>query len=152
MSSLLAAALPAPDPIRAQVLLTYGPDMDGGIYCYQPQDNSLLFISGGCGDTLTSLGRSCLGQDWAAQAAMSLVLYADLEKGREMHGPREYRRAMIAAGRAGQRLYLAATALGLGCCGIGAFYDEEVARLALLPEGCQPLYVLSCGPVKNWPG
>jgi len=33
------------------------------------------------------------------------------------------------AGHIGQNLYLAATALGLGCCTVGAFFDEEIDRL-----------------------
>lgn len=37
-----------------------------------------------------------------------------------------YRPLMLKAGIVGQRIYLAATALGLGCSGIGAFYDEEL--------------------------
>jgi SagB-type dehydrogenase family enzyme len=32
-------------------------------------------------------------------------------------------------GHIGQNLYLAATALNLGCCTVGAFFDEEVDRL-----------------------
>jgi nitroreductase len=39
------------------------------------------------------------------------------------------------AGAIGQRIYLAAKAIGLGATGIGAFFDEEVNRyLGLSPE------------------
>jgi nitroreductase len=33
------------------------------------------------------------------------------------------------AGHMGQTLYLAATALNLSCCTVGAFFDEEVDRV-----------------------
>jgi nitroreductase len=33
------------------------------------------------------------------------------------------------AGHLGQNLYLAAAALNLGCCTVGAFFDEEMDRL-----------------------
>jgi nitroreductase len=33
------------------------------------------------------------------------------------------------AGHIGQTLYLAATALNLGCCTVGAFFDAEVDRV-----------------------
>jgi SagB-type dehydrogenase family enzyme len=33
------------------------------------------------------------------------------------------------AGHLGQSLYLAATALNLGCCTVGAFFDEEMDQL-----------------------
>ncbi len=39
---------------------------------------------------------------------------------------RAYRYIYLDAGHIGQNLYLAATALGLGCCTIGAFFDGEV--------------------------
>jgi SagB-type dehydrogenase family enzyme len=42
---------------------------------------------------------------------------------------RAYRYIYMDAGHIAQNLYLAATALGLGCCAIGALYDEEVNRL-----------------------
>ncbi|MEF3192414.1 MAG: nitroreductase family protein [Campylobacterales bacterium] len=39
---------------------------------------------------------------------------------------KEYKAAMISAGWVGQRLYLAATLLGVGASGIGAYYDAKV--------------------------
>jgi nitroreductase len=41
------------------------------------------------------------------------------------------------------------TALGLGCCGIGAFYDEEAVNLLQLPEGFRMLYLVAVGSVKK---
>ncbi len=43
---------------------------------------------------------------------------------------RGYRHAFIEAGLVGERLYLSGQALGLGVCGIGAFFDDETAALA----------------------
>ena len=64
-------------------------------------------------------------------------------------GPRGYRQVMLAAGRLGQRLYLGATALGLGCCGIGAFYDREAIELFDMAEQASLLYLLAVGQVKK---
>jgi nitroreductase len=64
-------------------------------------------------------------------------------------GARGYRYAMTAAGRLGHRVYLAATALGLGCCGIGAFYDREVADLLGLDVTARLLYLVAVGPVRG---
>ena len=45
-------------------------------------------------------------------------------------GPaRGYRHALLEAGLVGERVYLQATALGLGVCAVGAFYDDEASRL-----------------------
>ena len=150
LASLLAAAFPVPAPFGISVLLGAGSEPGAGVWRYQPQDHSLLPVHQGS-DPRSRLGRACLSQNWVGQAAMSVVLWADLDALTESQGPRAYRRAMLAAGRCGQRLYLAATAFGLGCCGVGAFYDDEVATAARLPENAQPLYVLSTGPVKGWP-
>ena len=64
-------------------------------------------------------------------------------------GPRGYRYAMLAAGRLGQTIYLGATALGLGCCGIGALYDEEARQLLGLNKKAALLYLVAAGPVKR---
>ena len=56
---------------------------------------------------------------------------------------------MLTAGRLGQRIYLGATSLGLGCCGIGAFYDGEAATLLGLNQASAMLYLLAVGPVKR---
>ena len=45
-------------------------------------------------------------------------------------GPaRAWRHGFIEAGMVGERLYLAGAALGLGVCGVGAFYDDEASAL-----------------------
>ena len=38
----------------------------------------------------------------------------------------------------------------LGCCGIGAFYDDEVAELLGLNEQSRLLYMVATGPIKKW--
>ncbi len=43
---------------------------------------------------------------------------------------RDYPHAFIEARLVGERLYLSGQALGLGVCGIGAFFDDETAALA----------------------
>ena len=150
LASLLKAAFPVPAPFSVNVILGPGSGLEPGIWRYQPQNHTLAPGSPGAGFR-KRLSKACLAQDWVGQAAMCVVLSADLDELMENQGPRAYRRAMLAAGRCGQRLYLAATAFGLGCCAVGAFYDDEVAHIAKLPKGHQPLYVLSAGAVKGWP-
>ena len=149
LARLLAAALPAEGPCQATVLLGPGGGLPAGAYLYQPLERALIPLK--ASDQRRQLGQACLGQLWVGQASLNLVLWSDLELLAERGGPRTYRHALLAAGRAGQRLYLAATALSLGCCGVGAFYDPEVALIAGLPPSAQPLYVLACGPLKGGP-
>ena len=91
----------------------------------------------------------CLGQQWLANAALQFIFTADLEELDRCHGGRGYRYAMINAGRIGQLIYLAATDAGIGCCGIGAFFDPEATELLALNKGTAMLYLVAAGPVKG---
>ncbi len=102
------------------------------------------------GDFLKEMTRACLDQGWLANAAAHFVFLSNPADLDSLFGPRGYRYAMLEAGRMGQRLYLMATALGLGCCGIGAFYDEEAARILGLQPRARLLYLVAVGPVKSY--
>jgi len=94
----------------------------------------------------------CLDQAWLANAAVHFLFMTNLEILDCLWGARGYRYAMMTAGRMGERLYLAATAMDLGCCGIGAFYDEEAAKLLGLNKASRLLYLVAVGPVKTTGG
>jgi SagB-type dehydrogenase family enzyme len=94
------------------------------------------------------LARVCLDQAWIGRAAMNFLFVADLAAMETALGARGYRYVMMHAGRAGQRLYMAAQALELGCCGIGAMYDREASALLGLSPGSVLLYAVSAGPVR----
>lgn len=146
-SRLLAAALPVAGPLTVSAVIRC-PDLASGVHRYHPEHNRLAQVSTN-NDAAHMAARACLDQMWVAGASLVVLFSAPLERMAEISGPRSYRRAMLAAGRAGQRLYLAATALGLGCCGVGAFYDDELGRVMALEPGEEPLYLLACGPVKG---
>jgi len=78
-------------------------------------------------------------------------MIGDFDRAVRIHGDRGYRYVHFEAGAVGQRLYLAAEALGLGATGIGAFYDDEVHRyLNLKPEQGQVVYHFAIGyPVRD---
>ena len=95
------------------------------------------------------MSRIALDQAWLAGAALHIFFMANLDILGNSWGPRGYRYALMAAGRLGQRVYLTATALGLGCCGIGAFYDLEAADLLKLAPTSGLLYLLAIGPVRG---
>jgi len=146
---LLAAALPETGPLGATVLLGPGGETPAGVYSYHPREKALALLEPQ--DRRLRAARACLDQAWVGRAALNLVLWADPKRLAQTAGERGYAQAMLAAGRAGQRLYLAATALGMGCCGVGAFYDDELAAAAELPLGAWPLYLVAAGPVKGGP-
>jgi SagB-type dehydrogenase family enzyme len=95
------------------------------------------------------MAHACLGQTWLANCALHFLFLSNLELLEKTWGPRGYRYAMLTAGRLGQRLYLAATSMRLGCCGIGAFYDREAASLLATNECTSLLYLVAAGPVRR---
>ena len=71
---------------------------------------------------------------------------ADLERAGRAFGAHGYRYAYFEASAIGQRMYLAAEALGLKATGIGAFFDDQVHRyLDLAPERGQVVYHFAIG-------
>ncbi len=96
-----------------------------------------------------ALSRVCLDQSWIGRAAMNFLFMADFYGLEQDLGPRGYRHILMAAGRIGQRIYLASRALGLGCCAVGAIYDEEARELFDLSSNTALFYVIASGPVKK---
>jgi SagB-type dehydrogenase family enzyme len=94
------------------------------------------------------MARISLDQAWLAHTALHFLFFTNLDFLDRVWGPRGYRYAMMAAGRMGERLYITATTLGLGCCGIGAFYDGEAAELLGLNKESRLLYLVAVGTVK----
>jgi SagB-type dehydrogenase family enzyme len=96
-----------------------------GLYHYEVRNHRLAFLRE---DEFIgqSLARAALGQTICARAAVVFVWTAVLARSVRKYGERAHRYIYLDAGHVGQNLYLAATALGLGCCAVGAFFDDEV--------------------------
>jgi SagB-type dehydrogenase family enzyme len=129
------------------ILVNQVEKMESGFYIVDHRNNSTGLVSPG--QRAKQMARICLDQAWLANAALHVVFLTNLKLLEETWGPRGYRYAMMSAGRLGQRIYLAATAMGLGCCGIGAFYDLEASDLLDLNQESRLLYLVALGPVKG---
>ncbi len=95
------------------------------------------------------MAHACLDQLWLKNANIHFLFMSDLEGLEQGLGPRGYRYAMMGAGRMGERIYLLATSLSLGCCGIGAFYDQEAADIIGLTGSSRLLYLVGVGRSMN---
>jgi len=87
------------------------------------------------GDFADLAGYLCLEQALGAKSAVTFFLVG--------HEGENYQALMQKAGIIGHRLYLMSNYLGIGCSGIGAYYDEEVATF-LKTQG-MILYALVIG-------
>lgn len=96
-------------------------------------------------DIATRLQSVGLEQEVLGRAAFVVALTLANTAG-QVDGPRDFRHALLQAGMAGQALYLEATARGLGACGVGAFFDDEVGEL-LRPGPTRPraLHLVAIG-------
>ena len=81
------------------------------------------------GDFSRTIANAALNQDLAADAAVVFVWVAVIQRSRQKYRQRAYRYIYLDCGHIAQNLYLAAGALNLGCCGIAAFFDDEVNDL-----------------------
>ncbi len=86
------------------------------------------------GDFSNLAGYLCLEQALGADSGVTFFLSSSGES---------YLPLMQKAGIIGQRIYLAATMQDLGCSGIGAFYDDEVANFLQTDE--MIVYALAVG-------
>jgi SagB-type dehydrogenase family enzyme len=97
-----------------------------GVYQYLPQQHALHLVR--AGDVAAAAQSAALDQDVIGNAAVILLISARNELVLR-EGARAYRHMFLEAGMVGQRWLLAAVAQGLGACPVGAFYDDEAARL-----------------------
>ena len=118
-------------------------DLASGVYRYEPEEHQLTAIMDG--DKRAELADAALAQSCVKERAISIVFTAIYERTTGKYGERGIRYVHMEAGHAGQNLCLQATAMGLGAITVGAFDDEQVAKLLNLPEDEKPLYIVPVG-------
>jgi nitroreductase len=101
-----------------------------------------------CGDRRQALAAATFGQDFVAQAPVSLVFC--MHPARCEYQPAETY-ALEDASIACTYAMLAATAMGLSSCWVGAFTAEPVARVIGCPAGIVPMAILPIGYADEEP-
>jgi len=114
-------------PIETYIVVNRVEEISTGIYHYNVKEAKLsLLKEGHFGSDLCQAG---LSQEMLEEAACVFIWIAIVERSKWKYRERAYRYIYMDVGHIGQNLYLAATALNLGCCTVGAFFDKEVDRL-----------------------
>lgn len=101
--------------------------LEPGLYHHAVQAHKLELVK--AGDLRQPLIRAGLNQDFLGEAQVCFVVSGIFQRTRWKYHERTYRYVLMEAGHLGQNLYLAATAMGLGVCGIGAFFDDPLNQL-----------------------
>jgi len=121
--------------------------LEAGLYLLDPENNRFGLVS--AGQLTGPMAAACLDQAWLKNAGIHFLFMLNPDELDKTGGLRGYRNAMLQAGFLGQMVYLGATALGLGACGIGAIYDREAGEILGLADGFALGYLVAAGVVKR---
>ncbi len=96
--------------------------------------------------TKHQLVEAALGQSFIDEAPVVIVVCADERRSARSYGQRG--KALFClqdTAAAIQNMHLAAHALGLGTCWIGAFDEDKVRRILSVPSGVRPVALIPLG-------
>jgi SagB-type dehydrogenase family enzyme len=135
-------------PIETYVVVNRVHGMEPGVYHYFPPDHTLELLRKG--DYSRATAHAALDQKMAGTAAVTFIWTAVLERSKWKYRQRAFRYIYLDAGHIGQNVALAAEGLGLGCCAIGALYDDEVNDLVAADgEDETVVYMCSIGNYRR---
>jgi SagB-type dehydrogenase family enzyme len=114
-----------------------------GLLRYIPEGHRAQWITGD--DLRPNLHRAALDQQSVRDAPAVMVITGVVSRTEERYGDRAERYVFLEAGHAAQNVLLQATGLGLGAVPVGAFRDDEVAKVLALGADEQPIYLIPLG-------
>ena len=131
-------------PMETYVAVSRVGSLEPGMYRYLSREHVLeLMREGSPGKAIAAC---CLGQRFVGKANVAFILTAVFQRCAGRYGERAYRYIHLEAGHIAENLYLAATALGLGACAVGAFSDDMLNRqLGLDGVKEAAIYVVAVG-------
>lgn len=111
-------------PVETYLSVQNVEGIEPGIYHYSVRHHELHQLQ--LGDFRSTAARAALDQDFMASANVVFIWTAVFARSKWKYSQRAYRYVYLDAGHIAQNVALAAIALGLGSCQIGALYDDEV--------------------------
>jgi SagB-type dehydrogenase family enzyme len=134
-------------PLELYVATQYVERLPDGIYHYDASAHQLERRA--VGMHLHTIADMTIGQEMIRNCHFVVLLAANFARTMWKYGQRGYRYVWIEAGHAGQNIYLAAPALGLGAVSIGGFFDSEIHGLFQLPKEESAVYLLCVGIARG---
>jgi SagB-type dehydrogenase family enzyme len=135
-------------PIDTYVIVNRVEGLERGIYFLDVPRYALTMRRSG--DFSPRISGAALDQEAVRDAAVVFAWVAVVGRSRRKYRERAYRYIYLDCGHICQNVYLAASALDLGCCGIGAFFDDEVNfLLGVDGEGETAIYLATVGKKAN---
>jgi len=135
-------------PVETYVLANAVQDVRPGLYHYNIQKTVLETVR--LGALGRELSNAALGQGMCGRSSATFIFTAAPDRCKWKYAQRAYRYIYMDAGHICANLYLAAQDLTLGCCAMGAFYDDEVnALVGVDGQSETAVYLAAVGPVKD---
>jgi SagB-type dehydrogenase family enzyme len=131
-------------PIEVYAVVHRVDGVEPGVYHYAYREHALELVR--AGDFRAQVVEQALAQEFLGECGVVLYLTMILQRMRPKYQDRSYRYGLLEAGHLGENAYLAATSMGLGACGIGAFMDDEINSM-LGVDGVEEaaVYMLAAG-------
>lgn len=131
-------------PVETYICCNNVEGIEEGIYHYNVKSHALSLLSEG--DMKRKVTTAALGQEMCSSANFISIWTGIFMRSKWKYDQRAYRYIYLDAGHMAQNLYLAAVSVGLGVCGIGALFDEEINEI-LGVDGVQEsvIYMASAG-------
>ncbi len=135
-------------PIETYILTNAVEEIPKGIYHYNIVWGHLEELA--LGDYGKELGNCCLGQPMCWNAQVVFIWSSVFRRTMSKYGSRGMRYVFMDVAHICQNVLLAASAMGLGACPIGAFFDDEINKLLGL-DGKEEsvIYLASVGISKE---
>lgn len=120
--------------------------VEPGVYHYAYREHALEQVR--AGDFRAAVVEQGIAQEFLGECGVVLFLTMILQRMRPRYQDRSYRYGLLEAGHLGENAYLAATSMGLGACGIGAFMDDAINDM-LGVDGVEEaaVYMVAAGKV-----
>jgi SagB-type dehydrogenase family enzyme len=135
-------------PVEVYAVVHRVDGIDPGVYHYAYREHALELIR--AGDVRAHVVEQGIAQEFLGECGVVLFLTMILQRMRPKYQDRSYRYGLLEAGHLGENAYLAATSMGLGACGVGAFMDDAINQM-LGVDGVEEaaVYMLAAGRVPN---
>jgi SagB-type dehydrogenase family enzyme len=131
-------------PLEIYVAIGKVMGIEPGVYKYISKEHKIVRIIDR--DLRPELTSAAWGQKMIEEAPASVIYTAIFSRMTDKYGERGRERYVcMDLGHSAQNIYLQAEALGLGTCAIGAFADEDIAKILNLPKEEEPLYIMPIG-------
>lgn len=113
-------------PLETYLVILNASGIKPGIYHYFLKTHSLEIL---WTKPFKNVLYNNLGEKWARNAGMLLIISAVFYRTEIKYGVRGLRYILTESGHLSQNFYLVSSSLGLGCCSIGGYVDDGINRL-----------------------